>query len=191
VLKQLTISLLCYTFEISIGEKMNQHEIGNKITELRKQKGLTQEELAIRCNVNVRTIQRIEAGTISPRVATLKLIGAELDYEIPFDENDDSKFWLLTLHLSNFLAFPIIPLILWSIKKDENPEIDRQGKDVINFQISMMIYLFVSALLVFVLIGIALLLFLGLYITIITIINSTKVVMEQDYKYPLTIKFIK
>ena len=71
---------------------MNQHEIGNKLSELRKKKGLTQEELAIRCGVNVRSIQRIEAGTVSPRVATLKLIGVELDYEIPFDENDDTNY---------------------------------------------------------------------------------------------------
>ena len=89
---------------------MNQHEIGNKIVELRKAKGLTQEELAIRCGINTRTIQRIEVGAVSPRVATLKLIGAELDYEIPFDENDDSKFWLLTLHLSNFISIPIFHL---------------------------------------------------------------------------------
>ncbi|MCF6268757.1 MAG: helix-turn-helix domain-containing protein [Melioribacteraceae bacterium] len=170
---------------------MNQHEIGRKLLELRKKKGLTQEELAIRCGVNVRSIQRIEAGTVSPRVSTLKLIGAELDYEIPFDENDDLKFWLLTLHLSNFISFPIFPLIIWLLKKDENPEIDRQGKDVINFQISMMIYLFASAILVFFIIGIVLLLFLALYITIITIINSTRVVMEKDYKYYFTIKFIK
>lgn len=170
---------------------MNQHEIGRKITELRKTKGLTQEELAIRCGVNVRTIQRIETGAVSPRVATLKIIGSELDYEIPFDENDDTKFWLLTLHLSNFIAIPIFPLIIWSMKKDENLEIDRQGKDVINFQISMMIYLFASAFLVFLVVGIFFLLFLGFYITIITIINSIKVVSERDYKYYLTIRFMK
>jgi len=173
------------------GAEMNQHEIGNKLSELRKKKGLTQEELAIRCGVNVRSIQRIEAGTVSPRVATLKLIGVELDYEIPFDENDDIKFWLLTLHLSNFISIPIFPLIIWAMKKDENPEIDRQGKDVINFQISMMIYLFASAILALVIVGIVFLLLLGLYITVITIINSTKVVMEKEYKYYLTIKFVK
>jgi len=170
---------------------MNQHEIGNKILELRKAKGLTQEELAIRCGVNVRTVQRIESGKVSPRIATLKLIGAELDYEIPFDENDDTKFWLLTLHLSNFISIPIIPLIIWSMKKDVNQEIDKHGKDVINFQISMMIYLFVSAILVFAIVGIVLLLLLGLYITVITIINSIKVVMEHDYKYYFVIRFIK
>ncbi len=170
---------------------MNQHEIGNKIIELRKAKGLTQEELAIRCGINVRTVQRIESGSVSPRIATLKLIGDELDYEIPFDESDDTKFWLLTLHLSNFISIPIIPLIIWSMKKDENPEIDRHGKDVINFQISMMIYLFASAFLVFFVVGIFLLLLLGFYITFITILNSTRVVTEKDYKYYLTIRFIK
>lgn len=170
---------------------MNQHEIGNKIAELRKAKGLTQEELAIRCGINVRTVQRIESGSVSPRVATLKLIGTELDYEIPFEDDDDSKFWLLTLHLSNFISIPIFPLIIWAMKKDENPEIDRQGKDVINFQISMMIYLFISALLVFAFVGIVLLPILGIYIAFITIINSIKVVMEQDYRYYLTIKFVK
>jgi uncharacterized Tic20 family protein len=147
--------------------------------------------LATRCGVKKEIIEKIELGSISPRVATLKLIGEELDYEIPFEDNDDSKFWLLTLHLSNFISFPVIPLIIWALKKDENSEIDRQGKDVINFQISMMIYIFVSALLVVFIIGIVLLLLLGFYITIITIINSTRVVMEQNYKYYLTIKFVK
>jgi len=170
---------------------MNQHEIGKKLTELREAKGLTQEELAIRCGIKERLVSQIEAGSISPRVLVLKKIGSELDYEFQFENNDDSKFWLLTLHLSNFLAFPVFPLILWSLKKGENKEIDRHGKDVINFQISMMIYLFASALFVFVILGIVLLLLLGLYITIITIVNSINVVMERDYKYYLTIRFIK
>ena len=41
---------------------MKQPEIGKKIAELRKQKGLTQEELAFQSNLNVRSIQRMEAG---------------------------------------------------------------------------------------------------------------------------------
>jgi transcriptional regulator with XRE-family HTH domain len=39
---------------------MKQPDLGKKILELRKQKGLTQEELVELCNINVRTIQRIE-----------------------------------------------------------------------------------------------------------------------------------
>jgi len=170
---------------------MRQPEVGSLIVNLRKQKGLTQEELALRCGINTRIVQRIENGLVTPRSATLKLLAEELEFEIVIDENDDSKFWLVTLHLSNFFCIVVIPLIIWEWKKEENPEIDKQGKDVINFQISMTIYLFASAVLVFVLIGIALLFVIGWYIAIITIINTIKVVTGNDYKYPLSIKFIK
>lgn len=53
---------------------MKQPELGRKILELRKQKGFTQEELVEQCNINVRTIQRIEAGEVMPRSFTLKVI---------------------------------------------------------------------------------------------------------------------
>tara|TARA_R100000935_G_C2838795_1_gene169782 strand:- start:3357 stop:4166 length:810 start_codon:yes stop_codon:yes gene_type:complete len=53
---------------------MKQPELGQRILELRKKKGLTQEELVEQCNINVRTIQRIEAGEVTPRSFTLKTI---------------------------------------------------------------------------------------------------------------------
>ena len=53
---------------------MKQPDLGKKILELRKQKGLTQEELVEICNINVRTIQRIEAGDVTPRTYTVKTI---------------------------------------------------------------------------------------------------------------------
>ena len=46
---------------------MKQPELGQIIHDLRKQKGLTQEELVEKCNISVRTIQRIEAGEVTPR----------------------------------------------------------------------------------------------------------------------------
>lgn len=62
---------------------MEQPELGRRIAELRKQKGVTQDELVARCNVNVRTIQRIEAGEVMPRPSTLRLIvdALETDWE--------------------------------------------------------------------------------------------------------------
>ena len=53
---------------------MKQPDLGKKILELRKQKGLTQEELVELCNINVRTIQRIEAVDVTPRTYTVKTI---------------------------------------------------------------------------------------------------------------------
>lgn len=58
---------------------MKQPELGLKIQEWRKAKGLTQEELVERCNINVRTIQRIEAGEVTPRSYTIKAIMEVLD----------------------------------------------------------------------------------------------------------------
>ena len=53
---------------------MKQPELGKKISELRKEKGLTQEELVDKCNISVRTLQRIESGEVTPRSYTLKTI---------------------------------------------------------------------------------------------------------------------
>ncbi|MEX0272871.1 MAG: helix-turn-helix domain-containing protein [Flavobacteriaceae bacterium] len=71
---------------------MKQPELGIKISELRKQKGLTQEELVHRCNINVRTLQRIESGEVTPRSYTIKTILSALDHDYEsLYENNPSK----------------------------------------------------------------------------------------------------
>lgn len=70
---------------------MKQPQLGKKLLELRQQKGLTQEELVARCNISVRTIQRIEAGESSPRVYTIKTILAALDRDLD-DLKEESTF---------------------------------------------------------------------------------------------------
>ena len=61
---------------------MTQPELGKKITELRKANGLTQEELVEKCNISVRTIQRIESGEVTPRSYTVRTILAALGHDI-------------------------------------------------------------------------------------------------------------
>lgn len=61
---------------------MKQPDLGIKISELRREKGLTQEELVEMCNISVRTIQRIESGEVTPRIYTVKTIMAALDYDL-------------------------------------------------------------------------------------------------------------
>lgn len=51
---------------------MNQPYLGLKVSELRQQKGLTQEQLAERCEVSPRTIQRIESGEVD-QILRLKM----------------------------------------------------------------------------------------------------------------------
>ncbi|WP_299665789.1 helix-turn-helix transcriptional regulator [uncultured Polaribacter sp.] len=69
---------------------MKQPELGQKILELRKQKGFTQEELVEQCNINVRTIQRIEAGDVAPRSYTIKAILEVLGFD--YSEIFDKKY---------------------------------------------------------------------------------------------------
>jgi len=61
---------------------ISQPKLGNLLTDIRKQKGWTQEELVSQCNVSVRTIQRIESGEVTPRHSTVKILLAALDYDM-------------------------------------------------------------------------------------------------------------
>jgi len=60
---------------------MNQPNLGKKIIELRKAQSITQKELVDKCNLNIRTLQRIESGEVTPRGYTLKLILTTLNYQ--------------------------------------------------------------------------------------------------------------
>ncbi|MCC5938625.1 MAG: helix-turn-helix transcriptional regulator [Lunatimonas sp.] len=60
---------------------MKQPQLGHMIQVWRKGKGMTQEELVERCNINVRTIQRIEAGEVTPRPYTVKAILEALEVD--------------------------------------------------------------------------------------------------------------
>lgn len=80
---------------------MKQPELGKKIVELRKSKGLTQEELVEKCNLNVRTLQRIEAGEATPRSYTIKIIFAALDY----DFYDSSEVMQSRFSNAGFIVF--------------------------------------------------------------------------------------
>jgi transcriptional regulator with XRE-family HTH domain len=72
-------------------QKMKQPELGAYITTLRNNKGLTQKELAEQCNVDIRTIQRIENGDVVPRMYTVNLLSKALDAEINVSANANTE----------------------------------------------------------------------------------------------------
>ena len=87
---------------------MKQPELGQKISELRKQKGFTQEELVEQCNINVRTIQRIEAGEVTPRSFTLKIILSVLGEDLEnLKKPEATHFENFNLEEVKFSAFYI------------------------------------------------------------------------------------
>ncbi len=83
------------------------------------------------------------------------------------------------------------PLVMWLVKKDADPYVDQQGKESVNFQISMMIYTIASIILIFVFIGAILLPLLIIANIVLTIIGTVKASKGEPWQYPLTIRLIK
>ena len=173
--------------------------LGNKVRELRIKKGMTQEELAEKTDLNVRTIQRIEKGEVDPRSYTLQVIAAALEIEynelVEESENKENqlmedKLWLTLLHLSGIFFFIFPPVIIWLLKKETVKDMNKHTVDVINFQISMFIYLVIAGILTFIVIGIPLAIFLGFFGLIMVLINTIKVINGTPYKYPLSLKIL-
>ena len=112
--------------------------------------------------------------------------------------------WTILLHLSGFAGFffPGIgnwaaPLVIWLIKKTDSPEIDRVGKEVLNFQLSYTLYSIVGGIIIGVLtlvvIGVFPLPLLGilwLMWVIFMILAAIKASNGETYTYPLTIRFL-
>lgn len=120
--------------------------------------------------------------------------------------NQDARNWALGAHISSlsafFTFFGIIagPLIVWLVKKDADPYIDAQGKEAVNFNISVLIYGaglgIASVVLGLLTAGLALLILLpalaALSIAwfVFVVIAAVKASRGEDYRYPLTIRFI-
>lgn len=99
------------------------------------------------------------------------------------------------LGLVGFLGIPfgsvIAPLILWLVKKNEDAFLDATGKEVINFQISIVIYTIIATLSLFIVVGIILLPVILILALVYTIIGAIKASNGVVYRYPLTFRFIK
>ncbi|MFD2613804.1 DUF4870 domain-containing protein [Paenibacillus gansuensis] len=104
--------------------------------------------------------------------------------------NDDKNLALLA-HLLGLFTSVIAPLVIWILKKDSSPYIERHAKEAVNFQLSLIIYYFAAGLLCIVLIGFLLLPLIGLFHLIFAIIASIRAYNGEYYRYPLTIRLIQ
>lgn len=110
----------------------------------------------------------------------------------------ENKQLLVLTHLSQLLDFVtgiggfIVPLILWLTKKDEIIDMDENGKAIINFRISMFIYILICIPLILLLgLGILGLIAIGFFYLIFPITNAIRVSNNEAPNYPFTITFIK
>ncbi len=196
---------------------MNQPDLGLKVAELRQQQGLTQEQLAERCEISPRTIQRIENGEVDPRAYTLQCLSTVLEFDFCEENTSNETLWLAALHLSSIFSIVIVPLLLWSWKKNQSFKIDKQGRQVLNFQITMTLTLFAAALLLiaFPLILVVInesrlsifqgapdfmllaacaplpLILTGIFCTYQGVINAVRALSDKPIHYALSIPFVR
>ncbi len=105
----------------------------------------------------------------------------------------DQRLWATLIHLGG-IFFGFIPaLVGFLVLKDRGAFIRQHTTTALNFQISLVIYLLGTTILIFVTFGIAYILFFGIYIAalVFMIIAAVKANNGENYYYPLTIKFIK
>lgn len=185
-------------------------ELGAKLKDARTRKGFSQEELAERSQVNLRTIQRIENNQNEPRGKTLNLLCEVLEINtedlLDYGKHEDRQF-LVFFHLSvlTFLVIPlgniILPLILWLTKKDKIIGLKNVGVTLLNFQINWSIVSFISiAIYAYMKImhwqffEIPLYVFLGLYVVNIALSIYFAIKVKQDKTnslYPNLLKWIE
>ena len=107
------------------------------------------------------------------------------------------RTWAMLCHLGAFAGFVvpighiIAPLVIWLIKKEDSALVEDQGKESLNFQISMTIYGFVAAVLTLIIIGVFLAIGLAIFDIVMVILAALKANRGERYRYPITIRFIK
>jgi uncharacterized Tic20 family protein len=110
----------------------------------------------------------------------------------------ENRQLIVLMHLAQLLDLLtgvgglIVPLVIWSVKKEEVYQLDRHGKQIINFQLSMILYSLIAIPLVFLLgFGFLILIAVGLLCLIYPIVNALRASSGQDAIYPFSIRFLK
>lgn len=112
----------------------------------------------------------------------------------------DARQWAMFCHLAGlagllpivpFIGGVIGPLVIWQIKKDDFPFVDEQGKEAVNFQISIVIYEAIAGILCLACIGFFLLPAVIIFDVVFLLIAAVKANNGYHYRYPLCIRFIK
>jgi uncharacterized Tic20 family protein len=110
----------------------------------------------------------------------------------------EARQWAMICHLSalagllgNGIGFVLGPLIVWLIKKEDHPFVDEQGKEAVNFQLTMLLAVVVCCVLFFLVIPLVLAFVIGLLMIVFSIVGAIKANDGVHYTYPFSIPFIK
>lgn len=110
----------------------------------------------------------------------------------------DDCTWGTFIHLAAFagLIVPVLgsilgPLVLWLIKKDDSEFLDDHGREAVNFQISVILYSLIAAILTIICIGVPLLIALLVIEIVCPIVMAIKANRGEYVRYPVTIRFLR
>ena len=110
----------------------------------------------------------------------------------------DARKWAMLCHimalvglLGNGIGFVLGPLLVWMIKKEDHPFVDEQGKEAVNFQITMMLLAIACGLLAFFVIGLLLLPFVLIVAVVFSVVGAVKANEGEHYRYPFALRLIK
>ncbi len=109
----------------------------------------------------------------------------------------EQRNWGALCHVSALIGyvFPLGnilgPLVIWILKKDEMPFVDDQGKESINFQITVLLAFIVCAILTLAIIGFFLFALVAIYQIIAIVLASIKANEGVNYRYPYILRLIK
>jgi uncharacterized protein len=104
--------------------------------------------------------------------------------------------WAIAAHLSSFLAAYVAlgvlgPLVVMLVAGPRSAFVRRHAVEALNFNISVLIYLGISALLMFVLIGFPMAIAVGVLYLVTVIRGALAASRGEEYRYPLTIRFVR
>ena len=108
-----------------------------------------------------------------------------------YDEpaRDERNFAVAAHLLAIFISF-FGPLIIWLIKKDDSPFVDDQGREALNFQITVFIAEGVAGMLTVIGIGCVLLPLVMAANVVLCIVAAVAASRGQWYRYPMTLRLI-
>ena len=112
--------------------------------------------------------------------------------EAPGPAPEGERSMAMLCHLLAIFTWFLGPLIIWLVKKDEAPFVDDQGKEALNFQITVTIATIACVLLIPAgVLGCVLLPLVCLADIVLCIMGATRAHAGERYRYPVCIRFIK
>jgi uncharacterized Tic20 family protein len=111
------------------------------------------------------------------------------------DLSEDERTWGLFVHLSTVVSitvFPVVPgLIMYFVKRNQSHYMRDTAAEVLNFQISVLLYMIIAGILMMVIIGIPLML-AAYALAIFGLIKGTIAGSKGHYfRYPMCLRFVR